>query len=122
MKLCEAITANGQRCSRFVSSSESFCYAHHPETAEARSKAASKAAKAKYAASALSTVKAQLRDLAADVLDGSVDWADASVVAQVLGVFIRACEQERRQRETEELAERLAALEQQQQGGVRWGT
>jgi len=58
-------------------------------------------------------VKAALRQLADDVLERRVDRADGSVAAQVLGVYLRAIEAERRVRETEELAARLDALEQQ---------
>jgi hypothetical protein len=52
--------------------------------------------------------------LADDVLAGRVDRADASVAAQVLGVYIRATEQERKQREHEEFGERLARIEELQ--------
>ena len=68
-------------------------------------------------------MKRQLRRLADDVLEGSVDKGIASVAAQVLGVYIRAVEQDRKVKETEELEERIEALErtQEQKRGGRWG-
>jgi hypothetical protein len=58
------------------------------------------------------------------VLEGTVDKATGSVVAQILGVLIRGIEQERKIREQDELEARLAVLEaryRQQGGGRRWG-
>jgi hypothetical protein len=49
--------------------------------------------------------------LADRVLSGEVNRADAAVCAQLLNVKLRALEQERRWRETEEHEERLEALE-----------
>jgi hypothetical protein len=94
-----------------------------PANAEQRSRAASKAAKSKGTGE-LGEVKRQLRDIAADVLEGMVDKGIASVAAQVLGVYIRAVEQDRKIWEQDELLERLEALEQATQTNVRrppWG-
>jgi hypothetical protein len=52
-----------------------------------------------------------LRDLAADVLEAKVDKGAAAVVNQILNTIIRAVEQERKNLETGELAERLESLE-----------
>ena len=59
----------------------------------------------------LPNLKKQLKDLAAGVLDGTVDRGRAAVANQILNTIIRAVEQERKIRETEELAHRLEALE-----------
>jgi hypothetical protein len=45
------------------------------------------------------------------VLDGNVDRGRAAVANQLYNTLIRAIEQERKQRELEEVAERLEALE-----------
>ena len=94
---------------------------HDPANAEQRSRAASKAARSK-GSTELGDVKQQLRDIADDVLEGTVDKGIASVAAQVLGVYIRACSQARKIREQDELLERLAALEQatQTNGSGTW--
>jgi len=73
----------------------------------------------------LSGVKAQLQDLADNVLAGKVARADAAVVGQLLNIKLRAIEVERKVKEAEEFEERIAALERRHQanGGNRrgWG-
>jgi hypothetical protein len=99
-----------------------YCYSHDADRAAERSRNASKAARVK--AGELPDVKAKLRQLADDVLSGEVDRASGSVAAQILGVYLRAVEIERKLRETGELEERLAQLEQSQErngGSYRWG-
>lgn len=59
----------------------------------------------------LPELKRQLKDLAADVLDGKVERGAAAVVNQLLNTVVRVVEQERKEREFGEMAERLEALE-----------
>jgi hypothetical protein len=80
-----------------------FCWSHDPAHADKRSRAASIAAKAKSKNNDIHDVRNRLKALADDVLEGRVDKGKASVAAQVLGVYIRACEQGRKQRQVEEL-------------------
>jgi len=100
------------------------CWAHDPANAEQRRKAASKAGKTKPSAE-LHQIKQRLRNIADEVLEGKITTAKASVAAQVLGVYLRAVEQERRQRELEELEARITVLEEHApdyRGGHReWG-
>ncbi len=56
-------------------------------------------------------LKKQARDLAADVLAGGVETSKAAVANQIYNTLIRAVEQERKNLETGELAERLEAME-----------
>lgn len=123
MPKCSAIAGSGQPCKGLVRAGSDYCPAHDPDRAEDRRRAASKAARSKPHGE-LHAVKSQLRQLADDVLAGNVDKGIASVAAQVLGVYIRACEQDRKIREQDELLERLAALEQATQTNGRrppWG-
>ena len=113
MPKCAAITRSGQPCKGFVHPGHTYCPAHDPKRADARKKAASKAGRSKPG-SELSEVKRTLRELADDVLEGKRGRADASVAAQILGVFLRAIEQERRVKEAEEFEARLSALEELQ--------
>ena len=106
---CPAITAAGAGCRGYVHPGKTYCPAHDPARAEARKKAASKAGKSKHPE--IVDIKKTLRKLASDVLEGDVERATGSVTAQILGVLLRAIETERRIRETEELEERLVALE-----------
>jgi hypothetical protein len=82
---------------------------------------ASRAAKSKPSRE-IRDLKKQLEDLAADVLAGSVERADAAVVNQILNTRARLIELERKVREEEELLMRIEQLEQaQEQKGGRWG-
>ena len=124
MARCAALKPDGTPCERIVGEAQLHCYSHDETRAGERRANASKAAKSKGSTGELAEVKAQLRTLADDVVAGDIDKGSASVAAQVLGVFIRAVEQERKVREQDELEERLAALEQargDKRGGYRWG-
>jgi hypothetical protein len=66
-------------------------------------------------------VKAQLQDLTRDVLSGDLETGRAAVANQLINTRLRAIEQERKNRETEDLEARIEALERaQEKGGPRW--
>jgi flagellar motility protein MotE (MotC chaperone) len=121
---CKAIKRDGSRCSLPAKGENGSCWAHDPANAEQRRKAASKAGKTKPSAE-LHQIKRQLRTIADEVLEGKITTAKGSVAAQVLGVYLRAVEQERKQRELEELEARITVLEEHApdyRGGYRgWG-
>jgi len=96
-----------------VHTSAGLCWAHDPQNQERRREIASTAAKAR-GNNELRDVRYQLKALADDVLAGKVDRGDAAVAAQVLGVYIRCVEQERKQKELVEFGERIEALEEAQ--------
>jgi hypothetical protein len=56
------------------------------------------------------------------VLDGSTDKSVGGVVSQILNVYLRALEQERKWKELGEIEERLSALEAKatQRGNRTW--
>jgi hypothetical protein len=111
---CAAITRAGKRC-LLVATHGSYCYSHSPQTAEKRKRSASKGGKAggngRGGQSEIADLKAQLEDLAADVLSGEVGRSEAAVVNQILNTRARLIELERKIREQEELEDRLEALE-----------
>ncbi len=120
---CAGFKRSGERCNATVEPPHTFCWWHDPQNADQRSRAASKAATARHKVPELVEVKAQLRTIANGVLAGRLDKGKGSIAAQVLGVYTRVVEVERKVRMTEELEERLIALEQQSEarrGGV-WG-
>jgi hypothetical protein len=117
MSRCAARKPDGTACERIVRTSQTYCFAHDPGTAAQRSRNASKAARSKPSRE-LRAVKEHLRRLAEDVLEGRVDEARAGVAARIYRVYLTAVEQERRVIETEEVLERLEALE-QRTGGRR---
>ena len=110
MPQCAGIKRDGGRCAVVVGPGQSHCYAHDPTRAEERRRNASRGGRTRGNGE-LPDLKKQLKDLAAGVLAGSVDRGRAAVVNQILNTVIRAIEQERKIRETEELAQRLEALE-----------
>jgi predicted RNA-binding Zn ribbon-like protein len=124
MPACRGFKRTGEQCAATVEPPQAFCWWHDPANADQRSRAASRAARSKAHPGELADVKAQLRTIAADVLEGRLDKGKGSVAAQVLGVYVRVVEAERKIKEQDELVERLDVLEQVQEqrgGGYGWG-
>ena len=71
----------------------------------------------------ISTVKAQLQDLADGVLSGAIERADAAVVGQILNVYLRAVSVGLQVQEQMDLSVRLEELEDllEQQNGRGYG-
>jgi hypothetical protein len=113
MPQCAGIKREGGRCAVVVGPGQSHCYAHDPERSEERKHNASRGGRSKgrRGGGELSDLKRQVKDLAADVLDGTVDRGRAAVANQLYNTLIRAIEQERKLRELGEIAARLEALE-----------
>ena len=109
MPRCSANKADGTPCQAIVRGSQQLCPAHDPQRAEQRRRAASKAGRTRTGGE-LAEIKRQLKQIADDVISGRLQTGRGSVAAQVLGVYIRAAEQERRQRELEELAGEVEEL------------
>lgn len=110
MGRCAGIKRDGGRCTVVVGAGQSHCYQHDPEKADERRRNASRGGRSKGQGE-LPDLKRQLKDLASDVLSGEVETGKAAVANQLLNTVLRAIEQERKQRELEEMAERLEALE-----------
>ena len=124
---CKATKRDGTPCTLPARGSNGLCWAHSPEHAERRRKAASKGGKSRRGGEIVE-VKARIRELAEAAIEGKVDRGRASVAFQGLGVLKGFLELERKVRETEELAKRLEALEERQAAlrypergaGTRW--
>ncbi len=110
MPQCAGIKRDGGRCAVVVGADRSHCYQHDPDRSDERKRNASRGGKSKGAGE-LTALKKQARDLAADVLAGGVETSKAAVANQIYNTLIRAVEQERKNLETGELAERLEAME-----------
>jgi hypothetical protein len=81
---------------------------------------ASKAARSKPNRE-LSSIKALLEDLTERVLSGDLQTGPATVANQLINTRLRALEQERKNKETEELEGRIEALERaRERGADRW--
>lgn len=95
----------------------------YPANASKRQRMASRAGSGKSSCE-IRDLKKQLEDLVRDVLAGNVERGNAVVVNQILNTRARLIELERKVRETDELEERLDALEQAQEvvrKEGRWG-
>ena len=117
---CTAITKNGSRCSKDAESSSTLCWSHDPANEEERRRIASRGGRASTAviaerrgpaAQEIRELKDELRTLARDVKEGEVPPPVGTALNQIYNTLLRAMDQERRTRETGELEERLAALE-----------
>ena len=110
MPQCAGIKRDGGRCTVVVGPGQSHCYAHDPDRSQERKRNASHGGRSRGRGE-LGELKKQIRDLAAGVLDGTADRGRAAVANQLYNTLIRAIEQERKQRELEEIAARLEDLE-----------
>ncbi|MDQ3637733.1 MAG: hypothetical protein M3426_07015 [Actinomycetota bacterium] len=126
MSVCSGIKADGGRCKGIAIGSSAYCYAHHPDHADARRRAARQGGKRGGRGrpqAELSDIKRRLSDLADGVLEERVDRGVGAVASQVLNVYLRAVAVELKAREQLEVVERLEALEEaleRTQGGSRW--
>jgi hypothetical protein len=105
---------DGERCKGVAIDSSGLCYAHSPSTEEKRRRAASKGGKRGGRGRGngdLRDVKAWLLRLASDVEGGKLEAKDGTAVSQILNIWLRGLETERKIKESEELEERLEALE-----------
>jgi len=124
MARCSAVKLDGTPCERIVEASQKYCYAHEPRHQEARSRAASKAARSKPRRD-LQALREQASKLYEEVHTGEIEPKAGAVLTQVTNTQARILELERKLKETEELEERLAALEEdaraEKEAGWRWG-
>jgi hypothetical protein len=122
---CTATKRNGERCTLPANGKQGLCWAHDPTTAEQRRRRARKGGKAK-ANRELPSIKALLEDLTERVLSGELPTGPAAVVNQLINTRLRAIEQERKNKETEDLEARIEVLEAKQptmhptKGARRW--
>jgi hypothetical protein len=122
MPVCAGTKRDGSQCTASVEPPQRYCWWHDPDNAEERRRAASKAGKSRPTRE-LPAIKAQLQDLTERVLAGDLETGRAAVANQLINTRLRAIEQERKNRETEDLEARIEALERTQErakGARRW--
>ena len=114
MAKCSGITRAGTACKGTPIESSQWCFVHHPEHVEERKRHGRRGGKRGGRGrpqAELAEVKNLLRGLAAGVLKGTTDRADAAVAGQLLGTVIRAIGMELKVKEATELEGRLEELE-----------
>src|SRR5215212_7969279 len=118
MSRCPGIKRDGFRCTVTVEPPQTHCWWHDPANAEARRRAASRAGKSKPNRE-LSEIKDLLKDLTSRVLKvegyAPLETAPAAIANQLINTRLRAIEQERKIRETEDLEARIESLERAQE-------
>jgi len=124
MSVCSGIRADGGRCRAQAMRDSEWCINHHPDRSEVRRQRASKGGKRGGRGRPqreTEGIKALLEDLTERVLSGDLNTGPAAVANQLVNTRLRAIEQERKNKETEELESRIEALERgQERGGGRW--
>ncbi len=106
---CRATKANGEPCTLPANGPSGFCWAHAPENAEKRRKAASRAARAK-GNKEVALLKEEIKGVIADVRAGDLDRNDAAVMIQGYRALKDFIALERQVKETEELAAEIEEL------------
>jgi hypothetical protein len=119
MPRCRASKADGTACKAPATGSHGYCWAHDPEHAEQRQRAASKAARSKPNRE-VRGYKQEVKSLITAVENGGQDRADAAVMLQGYRVLKDLVELERRVRELDDFEARLAELEQANGKEKRW--
>ena len=103
MSVCRATKASGEPCTLSANGAHGFCWAHAPENAEKRRRAASKAARSKGNREVVD-LKEEIKAVIADVKAGDLDRNDAAVMIQGYRALKDFIELERRVKETDDLA------------------
>jgi hypothetical protein len=129
MAVCTAITGSGTRCKGIAIDSSGLCHAHHPDRAEARSRAAKRGGKRGgrgRPSSELARLQERFEELAEQVLSGEVERGVGAVAAQLLNgaraclaTRLKAIEQEDVLARVEEL-EALLDRQREQKGAASW--
>ena len=122
MARCAHTYGDYSQCKRIVGAEQDYCYSHDPGRSEERKRNAARGGKAK-ASGEMRALKTRLQALADMVEEGRMDRADAAVIGQLLGNYIRAVGMELKVKEVTELEGRFEELERAlgQRGGNRWG-
>jgi hypothetical protein len=111
---CTALTRGGDRCKGIAIDSSGYCYAHHPDHADDRKRAAHKGGKRGGRGrpiAELASVRDENADIRRRLLEGELQPNVAAVAVQSINTDIRAVGATLKAREQEEIAERLDALE-----------
>jgi hypothetical protein len=117
---CTAIKIDGSRCTKEAEPGKDRCWSHDLANEDERRRIAARGGRASTAvlaerrgpvAEEIRDLKDELRTLARDVKEGEVPPPVGTALNQIYNTLLRAMDQERRTRETGELEERLAVLE-----------
>jgi hypothetical protein len=111
---CTSITRGGERCKGVAIDGSGLCYAHSPNHANARKRAARKGGQRGGRGrpqADLNALKDRLISLGEDVLEGRVDRQDAATAGHLWNVAIGAIRTALKAKEAEELEAKVERLE-----------
>jgi hypothetical protein len=111
---CTAITRGGERCKGMAIDDSGYCYAHHPDHANARRRAARKGGRRGgrgRPVAELGTLRDENANIRRRLLEGELLPNVAAVAVQSINTDIRAVGAAMKAREQVELVERLEGLE-----------
>ena len=112
MARCGGSKPNGSACERIVGASQSYCYAHDPNRREERQRNAARAGRGGGGTNReIRELKAKLSKLYEDVIARRIDPRVGAVANQIINAQLRALALGRELYQTDELADRLKALE-----------
>jgi hypothetical protein len=115
MRRCEALKGDGSRCQARAMEGYQWCYSHRPDLAEERKRNARRGGqtggRGRGARGEIDTAKSYVKGLVSQLIKGEVDRGLAQAAFAGLHVLARLIELERRIKETDELEERIEALE-----------
>ena len=124
MTQCTFIKPGGERCGATAMKGYPTCYGHRSDLADERRRNAARGGKSGgrgRPGAELRDIKALCENLTERVLAGELLPGPAAVANQLINTRLRAIEQERKNRETQDLEARIEALEGAQEGSRRWG-
>jgi hypothetical protein len=114
MPRCRHVKDDGSRCKLLTKSSNGLCFSHDPKHAGHRKRTAARGGAGRGgSAGEIVEIKAKLRKIADDLLDpnAKLPRGDAAVAIQAYTAVMNCIRTELKQREQEELVERLESLE-----------
>ena len=120
---CQGIKRDGGRCTASVAPGVQWCFNHDPERAADRKRNASRAGKSSGGRD-IRDLKRRISEVVDAVLEGSQDRGRAAVAIQGFNALRGVLELERKDKEQEEILERIEALERSAEtakGGRVWG-
>jgi hypothetical protein len=106
---CHATKANGELCTLPANGPQGLCWAHAPENAEKRRRAASKAARSK-GNKEVALLKEEIKDVIAEVRTGEIDRNAAAVMLQGYRTLKDYIVLQRQVKEQDELAADIEEL------------
>jgi hypothetical protein len=110
MRVCSGLKRSGEPCTVGVEAGQTYCHHHDPARAAQRSWAASRAARSKPNRE-LDDMKRELRSVVSDVRSGKLARSQAVVAIQAFHALTRVIELQTKIKEAEEMAARIATLE-----------